>query len=143
MPKPVNSDRSENGNGKQTEMDMDDGGQFVFTNPSDGQTSDISSPQEQRRKNRKKKKSKYEKLLEEQRMMEEVYIRARRKQMEEQEFSRQRELNKKFGRRRDRGPPPKDSGQHSEDQEDPNTAWERYLNSKSGNEVNWRDRGRK
>ena len=137
-PKPVHPDRDIVDRHK-TEIEMDDGGQFVFTNPS-GQTHDISSPREQRRRAQREqsKQTKYEKMLEEQRLVEDVYIRARRKQREEREFERQRAMNRKFGRRGEMPPPPPPP---TEEEEDPNTAWKRYFNSKSGNEVSWRDRG--
>eukprot|EP01083_Nonionella_stella_P095241 267329_1 len=142
-PKPRNT-LSENHKRRESLMDEDDGNTYTFTKPGSGQTTDISSPGEQRRKAKKAKKTRYEKMLEEQRMVEEVYIRARRKQMEEQEYNRQRAMNKKFGRHGNRSQvPPEKSGGFNEDDEDVNSAWERYLNSKSGNEVNWRDRGRR
>merc|ERR1712129_487693 len=94
------------------------------------------------RNNRKKtKKTKYEKMIEEQRMMEDVYIRARRKQMEEQEFDRKRGLNKKFGRGAGgRTPPPTSNEFVNDEEEDVNKAWERYLNGERGKNGNWRRR---
>jgi len=122
----------------------DDGTKYVFSKPSDQQTTDISSPEDQRRRMKNQKRSKYERMLEEQRMMEEVYIKARKKQMEEAEYQRQRQMNKRFGKRGTRGNvPPKGVDGDDADTEDVNTAWERYLNNNSGSESNWRDRGRK
>jgi len=89
-----------------------------------------------KKKSSNRKKTKYEKMLEEQRMMEEVYIRARRKQMEEQEFERQRSMNKKFGRGGDRRPPPPQPS--GEEDDDVNKAWERYLNGERGKNGSWR-----
>ncbi len=116
-------------------LDEEDGNEYRFRSPSTRQTTDVSSPGEQRRK---AKKSKYEKMLDEQRMMEDVYIRARKKQMELQEFKREREMKKKFGRKAI-----EDDDSEESEKEDVNAAWQRYLNSKTGNEVNWRDRGRR